>query len=82
MYFSNDRLLFPQFLLLLISTTLLNCLSIVNVEQSTCLVLHYKNLCLIFATVLHENYWEREGWCELKQDVYTFSQCLGGYVDY
>ena len=37
---------------------------------------------LDLATVLHDNYWEREGWCELKQDVYTLSQSLGGYVDY
>ena len=37
---------------------------------------------LDLATALHENYWDREGWGELKKDVLLLSQSLACYVDY
>jgi hypothetical protein len=37
---------------------------------------------LDLSVVLNENYWERDGWCDMKLLIISLSSSISGYIDY
>ena len=37
---------------------------------------------LDLTAIMNESFWERPGWCELKQELLSLIQSLSGYIDY